>query len=369
MELSVAYNLIQNAKTSLKIDKKDVSSSAINYGMVKLLSGKADAIIGTKPKNTPKQSNQEFLNLIDIMSTVHTDDFSIDTLCLINKMLYNGLVIESGTVRNRNIEINGSSCMDVKMIGSSLRAILKKLNSIPSDGSVSKNDFCAMLSYFYKELLIISPFMYGNALTIRAFLHLFSLSRHFNFDLYKIRLQDIIICTNMAYTSDDVQLLFGCLIKAVTYNNSNQNQKTKLLNPAKSDDSAVAPPPQEPKKPTVRASSKTAINTTTATATKPETPLATASATTKTARVLRASDRKVVPQPTPEPKVVTPKRVSAKTTMQKIPTTTIKTPPVVKSTENIFSKNTQEIVIEPRTITLYPRKTKDFDSTKTRDKQ
>lgn len=218
MELSKANRIISSVRASMRMDGYSVSPALQTLGGLMLLNVNTPEESMEKIGSSPYKSTASiFFRLLSIVKMPTPLYFDIETLQFLHRTLYADLRPDPGSLRKINISKNGASCIDYKLLPASLRAVLDQLKKKDPGKTVTKNDFAAYLAYFMREMLILSPFPYGNGLTLRLFFELYSASRGFLLDYNKCDYKEFSAAETVALAADDVQPLYKCLVKCLSY--------------------------------------------------------------------------------------------------------------------------------------------------------
>lgn len=143
-------------------------------------------------------------------------EFDSDAFCALHKTLFDSKP-KCGEIRSEDLTISGGSCTDYKLIRGSLKNALNKLREINGAPGISKADFAASLCCYIRELIILSPFSYGNGVTRRAFIQSFCLSRGFSLSYASVSKKDLQAAEIAAFAADDPQPLFTVTLKCLNY--------------------------------------------------------------------------------------------------------------------------------------------------------
>lgn len=216
MKFREANNIIANAKASMAIDgwkppnlDSDGTRLLLNGfgydGFVNALSDSAAGIV--------------FTRLIEVCASGLPAVYDSELLCAIHKKIYGDLYPNAGSLRRTNTEHNGSSFTDHHYVAGSLKRLLAKLARVGSSREVSKNDFCTLLTHYYMELYLLSPFESGNGVVRRTFFALFARAKGFIIDYFKVPPKTFCEAEDLAFTTDNVTELYNGLFTATAYFN------------------------------------------------------------------------------------------------------------------------------------------------------
>jgi len=178
-------------------------------------------------------SRDDYLNHLVFLNTIKTHaiapslmSFELSPLLTLHKKLFSHIK-GAGTMRKDNKELASASCIDFKLLPTSLRSFFSHLNKVSfspffqrksskksfSNKSVgivySKNDFAKILASLYREFLILSPFITGNTITAKVFFEFFANSHRFNIEYYKVRAKEFSEAEIAAIAADDAKPLFN----------------------------------------------------------------------------------------------------------------------------------------------------------------
>ncbi len=143
-------------------------------------------------------------------------DCSIEGLCGLHKSLY-AQQEGAGELRTAPLERKGGAHADPRILRGSLKNVLAKLSQLQSAPQVSKADFAAVLSGYCRELIILSPFAYGNAPVRRLFLQRFCKAHGFKLSFATASKHELASAEDAAFMGDDPQPVFSLLIKCLSY--------------------------------------------------------------------------------------------------------------------------------------------------------
>ncbi len=203
---SAALSAAANISADDAAPAKSMVTAAIAY-----LGGKTDK--DTFRKKCAK--NQLYARLV-IFSELKISDYDADTLCAVHKALFEPRP-KCGELRGDELTIAGGSCTDPKLLRGSLKNVLSKLNQTQGAPTLGKSDFAAQLCCYMRELIILSPFAYGNAVTRRAYIQNFCLSRGFLLNFSSVSKKELNSAEREAFAGDDPQPLFTLLTKCLSY--------------------------------------------------------------------------------------------------------------------------------------------------------
>ena len=170
-------------------------------------------------------------------------EFDSDSFCALHKTLFEPRA-KAGEFRTEELMLAGGSCTDSKLLRGSLKNALIKLSELRGAPETAKPDFAASLSCFARELIILSPFSYGNGVTRRAFIQSFALSRGFFLNYAAVSKKELEEAENLAFAADDPQQLITALVKCLNYITENTASKSKPNKLALSSRHVSALPPK-----------------------------------------------------------------------------------------------------------------------------
>lgn len=232
--MSVAFNLAVDDVAP----PKSLISSAVAY-----MCGKMDEQTFVKKC----EKSPTYANAVLYAYSTQTE-FNLDKLCAAHKFIYKGSVTE-GEIRNFELTYLGASCTNPKMLRGSLKEVLSRMQAIEGAPNESKSDFAARLCCYVRELIILSPFAYGNGVTRRAFIQAFCRNKGFVLNYAAAGKKAIAEAEKAAFLFDETSPLYTVLVKCLSYasvfeaapppENSATNAKY---------DSQVKPPLQNQKK-------------------------------------------------------------------------------------------------------------------------
>lgn len=213
--LSAAVNL---SVDGISTEKKHISA-AIAY-----LMGKTDKTAFFKKC----AKNPLYARLIALPEKSYSD-IGNETFCALHKFLFEPRE-NSGEIRNGELMMQGGSCTDPKLLRGSLKNVLSKLQQMQSAPEISKTDFAAQLCCYVRELIILSPFSYGNGIVRRAFVQAFCFKHGFTLTYAAANKKEISSAETAAFASDEAQPLFSLYIKILSYTQEeNSADKRKKL--------------------------------------------------------------------------------------------------------------------------------------------
>ncbi len=216
---TAVLSIAANAATESVTPNKSMTEAAISYK-----SGLTDksAFLAKCGKNTL------FAKLV-IYTDSRNSEFDSDEFLKLHKMLYEPK-LKCGEIRVGDLTVTGGSCTAPKLLRGSLKSALGKMQQTAGAPEITKADFAAQLSCFMRELIILSPFTYGNAITRRAFIMQFCLMRGFMLNYAAASKAELLAAESEAFTADASQPLFNLFMKCLSYL---QEEKTaKQTHPA-----------------------------------------------------------------------------------------------------------------------------------------
>lgn len=155
------------------------------------------------------------------------DAFDTDAFCALHKFLYEPKP-KCGELRTGDLMLTGGSCTDPKLLRGSLKNVLGKLSLLTGAPTVSKADFAAALCCYVRELIILSPFAYGNAVVRRAFVRNFCHARGFSLNYAAASKKELLAAEQTAFATDDPQPLFTLFCKCLNYLQEEVPAQTRL---------------------------------------------------------------------------------------------------------------------------------------------
>ena len=149
----------------------------------------------------------------------------MESFCAVHKTLFEPKA-KCGEIRSGELTITGGSCTPPNLLRGSLKNVLGKLSQLQGAPAIGKADFAANLCCYLRELIILSPFSYGNDIARRAFIQNFCFSRGYLLDYSAVSAKELNAAENAAFASDDPQPLFTLLTKCLRYR---QEEPSKRL--------------------------------------------------------------------------------------------------------------------------------------------
>ena len=143
-------------------------------------------------------------------------EFNLEKLCAAHKFIYKGSVTE-GEIRNFELTYLGASCTNPRMLRGSLKEVLFRMQAIEGAPKESKADFAARLCCYMRELIILSPFAYGNGVTRRAFIQSFCRCKGFVLNYAAAGKKAIVEAEKAAFLFDETEPLYTVLVKCLSY--------------------------------------------------------------------------------------------------------------------------------------------------------
>ena len=197
--------------------QKAAISAAVAY-----LCGKTDkAAFAKKCAKSPL-----YARLI-LVSERQNAEYGIETLCFMHKTLYEPKQ-KCGELRTADLTITGGSCTPPTLLRGSLKNVLAKLSQMQSAPAQSKADFAATLCAYVRELIILSPFAYGNDIVRRAFFQNFCYAHGFILNYAAVSKKELTSAETAAFASDDPQPLFTLLVKCLSYRQDDAQKHKRL---------------------------------------------------------------------------------------------------------------------------------------------
>ncbi|WP_251617283.1 hypothetical protein [Pumilibacter muris] len=210
MQVIEAKNLALGVAANISIDDAAPGKATVSAAMT-YLCGKTDRAAFLK-----KCAKNPLYARAVIMCEHAGNDFGADAYCATHKTLFEPKP-KCGELRTGELVMTGGSCADPKLLRGSLKNVLTKLQQMQSAPAVNKADFAAQLCCYMRELIILSPFSYGNGTARRAFVQNFCSSRGFSLNYAAIGKAELIAAESEAFATDDPQPLFSALIKCLNY--------------------------------------------------------------------------------------------------------------------------------------------------------
>lgn len=240
MELALANKILRNTKSSMLMDGYKVTPNLETDGLMILL-GKINPVTYLnakiekyKTKSEQNKSNKLGLNaselsslapiiiFVRLLQLTKLDSIEIyDNMLLqkLHKKIFSDIFYDAGVFRKTNDVEGDENHPNFKYVSGSLKTILSRLNQIEQSPILSKSDFAMQLTHYTQEINILSPFSYGNGIVRRLFFQLFSNSKGFSLDYYKVTYRSFIEAQKIAYSTDDILQLYNCLNSCTTYYN------------------------------------------------------------------------------------------------------------------------------------------------------
>ncbi len=210
MQVYEAKNLAMSVAVSLSVDgiatEKKQITAAIAY-----LCGKSD-----KQAFIKKCVKKPLYARAVLLAESNLSDFGVEKLCAAHKALFEPRT-GSGEFRDGELMLTGGSCADPKLLRGSLKNVLSKLQEIQGAPAASKADFAAQLCCYIRELIILSPFAFGNGIVRRTFIQAFCRNRGFLLTYAASNKKEIAAAETVAFATDDPQPLFSLFMKTLNY--------------------------------------------------------------------------------------------------------------------------------------------------------
>ena len=200
--MSVAFNLAVDDIAP----PKSLMSSAMAYMCGKI----SEEAFTKKCGKFPVYSNA-------VRYALHTQsEFGLEKLCAAHEFIYDGKE-GCGDIRSGELSYPGGSCTDPKMLRGSLKEVLAKMQALEGAPKESKADFAARLCCYVRELIILSPFAYGNGVVRRAFIQSFCRQKGFVLNYALAGKKAIEEAERAAFMLDETGQLFTVLVKCLSY--------------------------------------------------------------------------------------------------------------------------------------------------------
>ena len=211
--VSAAANL---AATETSPAKAHVSA-AVSY-----LSGKTDRAAFSKKC----AKNPMYVRLV-VSHAQTQNDFGAEALCALHKTLFEPKS-KCGEFRTGDLQLPGGSCTDAKLSRGSVKNALGKLALLSGAPETGKADFAANLCCYIRELIILSPFAFGNGVVRRAFIQSFCYARGFLLNYAAASKKELLGAENAAFAGDDPQPLYAWLQKSLSYAQEELPRKKRI---------------------------------------------------------------------------------------------------------------------------------------------
>ncbi len=232
MQVIEAKNLALGVAANIALDEAAPNKTTVSAAMT-YLCGKTDKA------NFLKKCAKYPLYARTVLMCEHPGiDFGFDAYCAAHKTLFEPKP-KCGELRTGELMLAGGSCADPKLLRGSLKNVLAKLQQMPSAPQANKADFAAQLCCYIRELIILSPFSYGNGIARRAFIQNFCASRGFSLNYAAVTKPELSAAENEAFATDAPQPLFSALIKCLNYT-QDETQNAGARKPSR----RIALPPQ-----------------------------------------------------------------------------------------------------------------------------
>ncbi|MDE7395841.1 MAG: hypothetical protein K2M95_06960, partial [Clostridiales bacterium] len=175
--------------------------------------------------------NSLYANAVTLLSAASSDDCSVEGLCALHKTLF-AAKPDAGEIRASALERTGGAHADPRILRGSLKNVLTKLSQLPAAPQIAKADFAALLSGYDRELIILSPFAYGNAAVRRVFLSRFCRAHGFRLSFASANKSELTAAEDAAFMGDDPQPLFSLLVKCLNYGQEERKADDRKKQPA-----------------------------------------------------------------------------------------------------------------------------------------
>ena len=232
-----------SAAANLNIEGTPVSKRATHFA-IRFLIGEI-----TREEFFAKCATEvTYARLVSCSSAIKPEDFTLEKLCSMHEYIYSPKE-GCGTIRTTELNLTGGSCTAPGLLRGSLKNVLSRLCQTKGSPSLSKADFAAELCCYVRELIILSPFAYGNGVVRRAFIQNFCRSRGFTLTYASASARELTDAATAAFAGDDPQPLFTVLIKCLNYftepSASTRRARSAELEPVQNRKPAVAEPDTE----------------------------------------------------------------------------------------------------------------------------
>lgn len=213
---SVALSAAANCSREVPAPAKNAASAALAY-----LCGKADkATLLKKCGKSPVYAR------MILLAERPLADYGMESFCALHKTLFEPKA-KCGEIRNGELTLAGGSCTSPNLLRGSLKNVLGKLGQLQGAPTVGKADFAANLCCYVRELIILSPFAYGNDVARRTFIQNFCFSRGYLLNYAAVSKKELDAAANAAFASDDPQPLFTLLTKCLNYRQEEPSKRSR----------------------------------------------------------------------------------------------------------------------------------------------
>lgn len=172
-----------------------------------------------------------YANTVNLLSAANSDDCSVEGLCALHKALFTAKP-DAGEIRTSALERTGGAHADPRILRGSLKNVLTKLSQLDAAPQIAKADFAALLSGYDRELIILSPFAYGNTIVRRVFLSRFCRAHGFRLSFASANKSELAAAEDAAFMGDDPQPLFSLLVKCLNYGQEERKKEERKAPPA-----------------------------------------------------------------------------------------------------------------------------------------
>lgn len=238
---TVAFGVAANSSRETPAPAKNAVSAAMSY-----LCGKTD-----KAAFLRKCDKFPLYARLVLLAEQPATDFSVDALCAVHRTIFSPRA-KCGELRTADLEITGGSCTPPHLLRGSLKNVLAKLEKLQGAPAVGKADFAASLCCYVRELIILSPFAYGNDVVRRAFVQQFCYVRGYLLNYAAVGKKELSAAETEAFASDDPQPLFTLLVKCLNYRQEEQPRRRRaapLPPPVRREQKSLSAQPQPERPP------------------------------------------------------------------------------------------------------------------------
>ncbi len=212
----VALGAAANAACETTAPSKAAVSAAVAY-----LTGKTDKAAFFK-----KSAKSPLYARLIAVADGNAQECTAESFCAVHKALYEPKA-KCGELRSGELTLTGGSCTPPNLLRGSLKNVLAKLEQVQGAPAAGKTDFAANLCCYLRELLILSPFTYGNDAARRAYLQNFCMQRGFLLNYAAVSKKELTAAETTAFASDDPQPLFTLLVKCLSYQREEPPKKRR----------------------------------------------------------------------------------------------------------------------------------------------
>jgi len=158
--------------------------------------------LGIRDDNALTVAEREItsLKLLKLYNMPITNEFNLDTLCEIHKIIFEDIYDWAGQIRRGDFLSKGNSifCRGPYIVENA-KTIFENIKSEKYLVGINKKEFITRMAYYMREINALHPFREGNGRTTREFFRQLSLNAKYKLDFGKMEKERLLIADIEAF--------------------------------------------------------------------------------------------------------------------------------------------------------------------------